>query len=155
ALQLLDEHPVDLADVGAAAAVWLLFFAGTVELGLGRLESAATRLIASIRLADRAGGVNMMHHAPFALGVAAAEAGEAVLACERAGCADTHFASLRAGSPLQDWLDARFDTLIADHDPAERVRATQRGAALDRRGLMRLLRQAEETVGLEPAPARG
>jgi hypothetical protein len=107
--------------------------------------------VEALRLADRAGGVNMMHQAAFALGVAAAEAGETVLACQLIGCADTQFASLRAANPLQGWLDTRLDTLLAHHDPAERDRARGRGAALDRRGLMRLLRQTEETLCLQPA----
>jgi predicted ATPase/class 3 adenylate cyclase len=154
ARQLLDQHPVDLADVGAGGG-WLLLFDGLVELGLGRAESAATRIIESLRLADRAGGVNMMHQATFALGVAAAQAGEVALACEIVGCADTHLGSLRATNRRQAWLDSRLNTLLADVDPAERARATQRGAALDRRGLMRLLRQAEETLGLQPVPDRG
>ncbi|HKA04062.1 MAG TPA: hypothetical protein VKD67_07020, partial [Acidimicrobiales bacterium] len=66
-----------------------------------------------------------------------------------------HLASLRVVNPLQDWLEARLGTLLADLDPAERARATEQGAALDRRGLMRLLRQAEEMLGLEPAARRG
>jgi hypothetical protein len=130
-------------------------FDGIVELGLGRVKSAATRLVESVRLADRTGAVSMMHQAAFALGVAAAQAGEAVLACELAGCADTHLASLRATNRRQDWLDTRLDLLLADLDPAERARALERSAALDRRGLMRLLRQAEESLGLQPAPRRG
>jgi hypothetical protein len=150
ARRLLDEHPVDLRDVGPSIAGWLLLFDGLVEVGLGRVESAATRLAESLRLADRAGGVGMMHQATFAVGVAAAQSGETELACQLVGCADTHFASLRAGNPVQHWLDTRLDTLLADLDPVERARASERGAALDRQGLMRLLRQAEETLGLHP-----
>jgi hypothetical protein len=155
ARRVLEAHPVDLADVGAATAGWLLAVGGAVELGLGRLESATTRLVASIRLADRTGGNNMMHQATLAVGVGAAEARETVLACELVGYADAHLGSLRVINPFQDWLKARLDTLLADLDRAERARATQRGAALDRQGLMRLLRQAEETFGVQPAPPRG
>jgi predicted ATPase/class 3 adenylate cyclase len=155
ARRLLDEHPVDLADAGPSGAGWLLLFDGLVELGLGRVDSAATRLVESLRLADRAGGVNVMHQAAFALGVAVAQAGETDLACQLVGCADTHLASLRATNRRQDWLDARLDTLLADLEPVERARAISRGAALDRQGLMRLLRQAEETLCLQPSPGPG
>jgi hypothetical protein len=155
ARRLLDEHPVDVGDLGPTTAGWLLVFDGIVELGLGRVESAVTRLVDSVRLADRTGAVSMMHQAAFALGVAAAQAGEAELACQLVGCADTHLASLRATNRRQDWLDTRLDTFLADLDPADRARATQRGAALDRRGLMRLLRQAEETLGVQPIPRQG
>src|SRR5262249_3465740 len=134
ARRVLETHPVDVADVGAATAGWLLALGGAVELGLGRLESATTRLVASIRLPDPTGGTNRMHQATLAVGVGAAEAGETVLACQLVGCANAHLASLRVVNPLQDWLEARLGTLLADLDPAERARATEQGAALDRRG---------------------
>jgi hypothetical protein len=84
----------------------------------------------------------------------AAEAGQGALACELVGCADSHLGSFRIATPLQGWLESRLDVLLADLDPADRARAIGRGAALDRRGLMRLLRQAEDALGLQPA-ARG
>jgi hypothetical protein len=79
-----------------------------------------------------------------ALGVGAAERGEPVLACKLVGCANTHLATHRIANNIQGWLEARFDTLLADVNPVERIRATERGGALDRRGLMHLLRRAEE-----------
>jgi predicted ATPase len=147
ARRFLDEHPLNLADVSGTAAMAYLQMDGTVELGLGRPESAAGRLVEAVRLADRMGGFFLMHQAAFALGVAAAQAGHHELACQLVGCADGHLAAFRIANNLQGWLEARLDALVADVDPVERARATQRGAGLDRRGLMRLLRQAEELVG--------
>jgi predicted ATPase/class 3 adenylate cyclase len=152
---ILAEHPLDLGSVDPLVAGWLLVAAGVVELGFGRPDSATGPLVEAIRRADRAGGVNLMHQAVFALGVVAAEAGEGAFACELAGCADSHLGSFRIATPLQGWLEARLDLLLADLDPAERARATQRGAALDRRGLMRLLRQAGETLCVQPVSDRG
>jgi hypothetical protein len=113
-----------------------------VELGLGRLDSATGRLAESVRLADRVGGMHIMHQAAFALGVAAAERGELILACKLVGCADTYLAQFRIANNLQRWLETRLEALLAFLDPVERARATERGAAFDRRGLVRLLRRA-------------
>ena len=147
ARRFLDEHPLNLADVSGTVAVAYLQQDGTVELGLGRLELAIGRLVEAVRLGDRTGGAYQMHQAAYALGVAAAEAGDFVLGCELIGCADAHLATSRNNNNLQAWLEARFEALLADLNPADRTRATERGAALDRRGLMRLLRRAEELVG--------
>jgi hypothetical protein len=146
ARRFLDEHPLNLADVSGTVAVVLLQQDGTVELGLGHLESAVSRLVEAVRLGDRTGGAYQMHQAAFALGVTAAETGDLVLACELVGCADTHLASSRNNNDLQAWLEARLDSLLAELEPVERARATERGAALDRRGLLRLLRRAEQLV---------
>ena len=146
ARRFLDEHPLDLADVSGTTASSYLDLDGAVELGLGRLDSAIGRLVEAVRLADRTGGPAWMHQAAYALGVTAAEAGDVMLACELVGCADTLLPP-RLDDNLQGWLEARLDSLLADLDPVARLRATERGAALDRQGLMRLLRQAEELVG--------
>jgi hypothetical protein len=144
ARRFIDEHPLDVSDLSASIAGFPPSdrWHGRTRPRPSRFGHCPPRRIRPPRRSCRRDA--HLHQAAFALAVTVAERGELILACELVGCADSYLSRFRVANNLQRWLEARLDALLAGLDPVERARATKRGAVLDRRGLMRLLRDAEQ-----------
>jgi predicted ATPase len=145
-MRILQQNPVDLDLVGERRAVSVLWMWGLAYLGLGSTDLALGQLIRAFRLADRIGFGSMFREHLVAVAVALAEAGQMTLAWQLIGYGQAHHPLMRElGRTGVKWLHARLANLETTSDTTERDRAVTAGARLDRRGVMRLIAQAENS----------
>ncbi len=144
-MQVLEADPLDPGSFHPAERGWLERMWGLAHLGLGHADLAVQYLTASLRAFDR-GMPGTVQDAALALTVALYEAGEPALAARLDGYARAHLVTHTMLDVSHIWLRARLAAAEATLDPAERAAAHEAGARLDRRGFMRLLVDAENSV---------
>jgi hypothetical protein len=71
-------------------------------------------------------------------------------AAEMVGFAEAHLRAYRVPVPSADWPHSQIDRSMAGIDPVARRETELVGAALDRRGFLNLVSQAEQEVDDKP-----
>jgi hypothetical protein len=137
--QALESNPVDFNAVSAFSQMWLSWSWGTAYLGQGELHLSAEQFGRAVRLADRIGNSQGMQRAVLGLGLVCARSGQSELAAQLLGYVETNLPSL----PYEDWVVRAIATHLAESEPSVRNEA---GAALDRRGFLQLVADAEQGI---------
>jgi len=150
AMRILESNPVDIAGVSQLSASYLDRSWGLAYLGYGDTKRAVRHLAASLRAIDRNGRQGAFATGALALCVALSEAGQTHLAARLDGYTGTHRAaeSIEVAEP---WLTAQLAKAKSATDGVEWVTGSQAGAALDRRGFLALVAEAERSVEETPA----
>jgi len=145
-MSILEANPVDTAGVSDLSAAWIDRMWGLAYLGLGDVERAVAHLLASLRSTDAKGRQGSFAGAAHALSVALVEAGHPLLGARLDGYTTAHPAAQSMSAGDESWLRARLAKAQAAADSGEWATATQAGAKLDRRGFLRLMADAEQSV---------
>ena len=150
-LQILETNPVNIEAASPGNTLWLRRVWGLGYLGLGRSDIAVQYLSRSVRQAEQIGFFGVIEAAALELAVALAEAGQPTLAAQLDGYAHAHFTSPTMRYANHAWMQARLDGLKDALGATEWATAAEVGTRMDRRGFIRLLTEAEQTVD----PLRG
>jgi len=152
-LRVLEANPFRPESVSPGSTVVLHRMWGLAHLGLGRPDLAVAHLTTSLRVADQSGLRGLIDDGPIALAVALAETGRPRLAAQVDSYANTNFPRHAIQYASYVWLQARLAAAKDAVGVTEWTAAAEAGAHLDRRGFMRLLAVAEDSieVGAEPS----
>jgi hypothetical protein len=151
--RVLESNPVDLDTVDRMSQMGLDSSWGLAYLGQGRLSLSAEHTCRAIRLADRTGNTQTIYGAMWALAVLCARSGQLDLAAQLVGYARANFATYRVALSFQVWFERTVEMRLAQVEPTVRSRGEQTGAALDRRGFLQLVANAEQRITESEEPA--